>query len=78
MRVYVEMPIGTPFKAGDVVLERGYEIKTTDGPNAAHEDVKMRFFRPASTDLIEGTATEKTLLLAARLKSLAEEIENLG
>lgn len=77
MKVYVQMPITTPFKPGDIVLERGYEIRTTDGDKAAHQDVERLFFRPAATELAEGTDQAKLQAIYARLKAIAEEVAAL-
>lgn len=71
MKVFVEMPIDTPFKPGDIVLERGFRITNADSVAAANEDAGKVFFRPL--DLEPG----KLLDIAARLQTVAKEIENL-
>ncbi|MGV0949321.1 MAG: hypothetical protein ACOYB3_01520 [Azonexus sp.] len=77
MKVFVQMPTDTPFKTGDIYLERGYRIVVADDGKAVHEDIGDVFLRPASTDLIEGTDQAKVLELSARLKNLAKEVESL-
>ena len=78
MKVFVQMPNDTPFKPGDIFLERGFQIRAADdGGKAVHEDIGPMFLRPASTDLAEGTDTAKVLELSARLKALAKEVEAL-
>lgn len=78
MKVYVQMPIDTPFKPGDIFLERGFTIVAADGSGkATHDDINHILLRPASNDLIDGTDTAKVLELSARLKNLAKEVEAL-
>lgn len=78
MKVFVQMPMDTKFKPGDIVLERGFRIVTADDTGkATHDDIKDIFLRPASTDLAEGSDPAKALELSARLKALAREVENL-
>jgi len=78
MKVYVQMPMDTSFKPGDIVLERGFEIKAADADGkAVHEDIKDVFLRPASTDLAAGSDPAKALEISSRLKALAKEVEAL-
>jgi hypothetical protein len=77
MKVYVQMPMDTPFKPGDIVLERGFEIKAAEGEKAVHEDISGVFLRPASTRLAAGSDPAKALEISSRLQSLAKEIEAL-
>lgn len=77
MKVFVQMPQDTPFKTGDIFLERGFRIVTAADGKAVHEDIQNVFLRPADNDLIEGTDQAKVLDVASRLKSLAKEIESL-
>lgn len=77
MKVFVQMPADTPFKTGDIFLERGFRIVTSDGQKAVHEDIQGVMLRPADNDVIEDTDQAKLLGLASRLKGLAKEIESL-
>jgi len=47
VKVFVQMPIDTPFKVGDIFLERGYCIKEigADG-KPVHEDITSIYLRP--------------------------------
>lgn len=78
MKVYVQMPTDTPFKPGDIFLERGFTIVSADDSGkATHDDITGVLLRPASNDLAHGTDTAKVVELAARLKNLAKEVEAL-
>jgi hypothetical protein len=78
MKVFVEVPKTTPFKTGDIFLERGFRIVTADeAGKAAHEDIEGVMLRPASTQLAEGSDPLKVLELSHRLQALAREIEAL-
>jgi hypothetical protein len=78
MKVYVQMPTDTPFKPGDIFLERGFTIVSADDSGkATHDDITSVLLRPASNDLVEGTDTAKVIELASRLKNLAKEVEAL-
>lgn len=77
MKVYIQMPSDTPFKTGDIFLERGFRIVTTADGKAVHEDIKDVFLRPADNDLVEGTDQAKVLELSSRLKAIAKEVETL-
>ena len=47
MTEYVEMPIDTTFRPGDIVVERGYKIVAgTNGGKDTHQELKPTFLRP--------------------------------
>ena len=78
MKVYVEVPTPTPFKAGDIFLERGFKIIAANAEGkATHADIADVMLRPASTQLAEGSDPLKVLELSQRLQALAKEIEAL-
>lgn len=77
MKVFVQMPVDTPFKSGDIFLERGFKIVAAEDGKAVHEELQNVFLRPADNDLIEGTDQAKVLELSSRLKALAKEVANL-
>ncbi len=77
MKVYIQMPTDTPFKTGDIFLERGFKIVTASDGKAVHEDIQNVFLRPAENDLVEGTDQAKVLEISARMKALAKEVESL-
>lgn len=79
MKVFVQMPIDTPFKPGDIVLERGFKIDNVDGENATHTDIDKLFLRPVNAD--DTTAADCDILrvkeIAANLRRLAGDLERL-
>lgn len=77
MKVFVQMPTDTPFKAGDVFLERGFRIVAAEGGKAVHEDISNVLLRPADNDVIEDKDQAKIMGLASRLKAMAKEVEAL-
>lgn len=77
MKVYIQMPSDTPFKTGDIFLERGFRIVTAADGKAVHEDIQNVFLRPGDNDLVDGTDQAKVLELSSRLKAIAKEVETL-
>ena len=78
MKVYIQMPTDTPFKSGDIFLERGFRITVADSDGkAVHEDIKDVFFRPADNDVADGTDQAKIVQLSDKLRSIAKEVASL-
>lgn len=74
MTAYTKMPVDTPFKPGDIFLERGFAITTVEGGKANHEDIGNLLLRPVE---IEATDPAQVQEISSQLKTLAKEVEKL-
>lgn len=78
MNVYIQMPMDTPFRRGDIVLERGYVITNADDAGkAVHTALEPLFLRPALVAEAEDTPVAKAVDLSERLARLAKEVGEL-